>query len=120
MRILLTGATGFVGSTLIAPLLRAGDEVRALARDPSQLPAGPLVSVRGDLVTGEGLAEALDAVEVAYYLVHSMERPRPDSMERRQPDSAERLLAGGALGRAPFQLREREAALRFAEAARAA
>lgn len=72
MRILLTGVTGYVGSRLEPRLRRDGHELRALARDPSRVGA-PLPVVRGDVVTGAGLDEALDGVDAAYYLVHSME-----------------------------------------------
>jgi uncharacterized protein YbjT (DUF2867 family) len=73
VRVLVTGATGYVGGQLIPALLEAGHEVRALARDPDRadLPAGVEV-VKGDVLSGDGLDEALDGVDVAYYLVHSM------------------------------------------------
>src|ERR671937_2130498 len=71
---LVTGATGYVGGRLIERLLREGRAVRALARDPSLLEAPSEVkAVKGDLVSGRGLARALDGCDVAYYLMHSME-----------------------------------------------
>jgi uncharacterized protein YbjT (DUF2867 family) len=95
---LVTGATGYVGGRLIERLLREGRPVRALARDPSRLEAPPDVkAVKGDLVTGRGLDRALDGVDVAYYLVHSMEP------------------AAGADG--DFSSRDRTAAENFARAA---
>jgi uncharacterized protein YbjT (DUF2867 family) len=72
--VLLTGATGYVGGHLL-PLL-AGDtpgELRALVRAPERAPAAVRpYAVRGDAVSGEGLDAALDGVDVAYYLIHSM------------------------------------------------
>ena len=118
MRILVTGATGFVGSTLLPRLLAEGHEVRAFARDPARLPASAAIPFSGDLLTGEGLHAAADGVDVAYYLVHSMERPR--ASERSAATRAAATGTGRAMADARFELREREAALRFAEAAHAA
>ena len=108
MRVLLTGATGFVGSALLPQLLRAGLDVRAFARTPGRVAEGIEV-VQGDMVTGAGLSAALDGVDVAYYLVHSMESPTGAS-------------AGGAASGGPtgFEDRDRRAAEAFAAAARAA
>jgi uncharacterized protein YbjT (DUF2867 family) len=72
-RVLLTGATGYVGGELLPALLERGHSVRALTRDPSRarLPDGVEV-VAGDVVGATGLDEALDGIDVALYLVHSM------------------------------------------------
>jgi uncharacterized protein YbjT (DUF2867 family) len=84
MRILVTGATGFVGSTLTPRLLAEGHELRALTRDPIRARTvlaehlhgpGGIQMIRGDALTGAGLARALEGIEVAYYLIHSMESP---------------------------------------------
>jgi uncharacterized protein YbjT (DUF2867 family) len=76
-RILLTGATGYVGGSLLPILLEDGHHVRALARDEGRardsLPEEVEVA-EGDVVSGTGLTEALDGIGVAYYLVHSMGR----------------------------------------------
>lgn len=75
LRVLLTGATGAVGGRLLPLLLDAGHEVTCLVRDPARarLP-GEVRVVRGDVLSGAGLAEALAGAHVAYYLVHSMGR----------------------------------------------
>ncbi len=98
MRILVTGASGFAGSLLVGRLLSDGHTVRALGRDPVRVsaalaqasasrrpfadgatdPTGEVEVLRGDAVSGEGLATALAGVDVAYYLIHSMERPAGD------------------------------------------
>jgi uncharacterized protein YbjT (DUF2867 family) len=73
MRILLTGVSGFAGAALVPRLREEGHELRGFARDPRRVQVDvPLVT--GDAVTGEGLDEALDGVDVAYFLIHSMER----------------------------------------------
>ncbi|MGX6450163.1 NAD-dependent epimerase/dehydratase family protein, partial [Patulibacter sp. S7RM1-6] len=91
MRILVTGASGFAGSALIPPLRADGHDLRALAREPARV-AHDLPVVRGDVTTGAGLAEALDGIDVAYYLVHSMEHaPDGASFADREARSAERF-----------------------------
>ncbi|WP_150238818.1 SDR family oxidoreductase [Nocardiopsis quinghaiensis] len=73
---LVTGATGYIGGRLVPELLDAGYRVRCLARAPDKLRDQPwrdrVEVVRGDVVSGEGLDEALRDVATAYYLVHSM------------------------------------------------
>jgi uncharacterized protein YbjT (DUF2867 family) len=105
--ILLTGATGYIGGRLIAPLESTGRPLRLMARDPERLrPSHPPASfvprladptqlVRGDMFDPGSLAEALAGVDTAYYLVHSL---------------------GAAV--AEFPERERISAQNFAEAAR--
>ena len=66
--ILVTGATGYVGSQLVDELLERGERVRTLSRRG----AGKGDARKGDVLSGQGLPEALAGVDVAYYLVHSM------------------------------------------------
>jgi uncharacterized protein YbjT (DUF2867 family) len=111
MRILVTGVSGFVGARLVPRLRRDGHELRGFVRDPARVAAGvdvPLVV--GDAVSGAGLDAALDGIDVAYFLIHSME-PVTESAPGHQPPTA----AG-----ADFRTRERIAAERFAAAAQAA
>jgi uncharacterized protein YbjT (DUF2867 family) len=71
--VLVTGATGHVGSELISELRRRGVRgVRALVRDPSRPRLAGVDIRRGDALTGEGLVEALEGCALAYYLIHSM------------------------------------------------
>jgi uncharacterized protein YbjT (DUF2867 family) len=97
MNILVTGITGYVGSRLVPRLQRDGHTVRGFSRRPEAAGLGVPV-VTGDAVSDEGLEQALADIDVAYFLIHSME----PSLE------------------APFPARERQAARNFARAARAA
>ncbi|MCK9249304.1 MAG: NAD(P)H-binding protein [Solirubrobacteraceae bacterium] len=96
MRILVTGASGFVGTALIPALRRAGHDLRGLARDPGRV-SQRLPVVVGDVLTGAGLDEALDGIDVAYYLVHSMEASADGtSFSDRERASAERFADAAA------------------------
>jgi len=72
LNVLVTGATGFIGAALLPRLQREGHLVRAYARRPEAVTGGVAV-VAGDAVAGTGLDEALEGIDVAYYLIHSME-----------------------------------------------
>jgi uncharacterized protein YbjT (DUF2867 family) len=74
-RILLTGATGYVGGRLLPALETAGYSVRCLARRPESLQqrVGPNTEVvRGDCLDASSLQRAMEGVDAAYYMVHSM------------------------------------------------
>jgi len=73
MQILVTGTSGYIGAAVTKPLLAAGHDVRGFGRDPSRVKVEVPV-VKGDVVAGTGLEEALDGVDVAYFLIHSMEQ----------------------------------------------
>ncbi|HET7437607.1 MAG TPA: NAD(P)H-binding protein [Thermoanaerobaculia bacterium] len=66
-QILVTGATGTVGSEVVAQLLAAGADVRAMSRDPetAELPSG-VTAVRGDLTEPQSLAAALDGIDTLF------------------------------------------------------
>jgi uncharacterized protein YbjT (DUF2867 family) len=75
MRVLVTGATGFIGSHLIPELLAQGITVRALTRNAARYPAANGVEVaQGDVLDRASLAGALQRVDAAYYFVHSMSK----------------------------------------------
>jgi uncharacterized protein YbjT (DUF2867 family) len=74
-RILVTGGSGYVGGRLISLLERNGVGLRCMARRPETLRSrvSPTTEVvQGDVLQADSMTEALDGVETAYYLVHSM------------------------------------------------
>ena len=87
----MTGATGFIGQRLVPVLLREGWEVLALTRRPEEYDGEGTV-VGGDVGDPSTFAEALAQVDVAIYLVHSLDQ-------------------------ADFERRDREAAVGFGKAA---
>ena len=98
--VLVSGATGYVGGRLVPRLLEAGYRVRVLVRDPSRLQgrpwAGDVEIVGVDILQPESLPSAMEDVNVAYYLIHSMRET------------------------SEFEHRDLEAASNFGEAARIA
>jgi uncharacterized protein YbjT (DUF2867 family) len=75
LRVLLTGGTGYVGGRLLPLLERTGASIRCLARRPDALRPRVAAStevVAGDLLDPSSLERALEGIDVAYYLVHSM------------------------------------------------
>lgn len=79
MHALVTGATGFVGHHLAAALIDAGHDVAAMTRHPETY-TGPGAAISGDIGDEASLRAALEGRDVAYYLVHSLERK--DFIER--------------------------------------
>jgi uncharacterized protein YbjT (DUF2867 family) len=71
MRVLVTGASGFVGSRLCPELAKSGHEVLAMTRHPDRY-RGAGQAVRGDVQDAESVAAALRGCSAAYYLVHSL------------------------------------------------
>ncbi len=91
MRILLTGISGSIGAALAPALEREGHELRGLSRDPPRVRAPGLEVVRGDAISGAGLDAALHGVDVAYFLIHSMEGPAA-GFEERERASAQHFV----------------------------
>ena len=76
-RVLILGASGFVGSRLVRKLAGEGVRLRLMLRDPEKehvvIPDGADVEViKGDLLLADGLQKVLRGIHSAYYLVHSM------------------------------------------------
>nr|WP_233571474.1 SDR family oxidoreductase [Cellulomonas triticagri] len=94
----VTGVTGYVGGRLVPELLAAGYRVRALARRPERLRGRPWYDavevVQADASDAEQIRAALDGVDVAYYLIHSLGTGR--TFEQRDRSTA---LTFGAAAR---------------------
>jgi len=98
---LIAGSTGYIGRALALKLAEQGSAPRAMARDPARaadLAAAGCEVVEGDVLKPETLGPALEGVQTAYYLVHSM----------------------GRGGSGDFAANDRQAAANFAKAAKLA
>jgi uncharacterized protein YbjT (DUF2867 family) len=81
---LVTGATGFIGRRLAAALVQEGYDVRAMTRRP-ELYDGPGTAVGADVHDPDTLVDAVKGIDVAFYLVHSLD---DDDFERRDAAAA--------------------------------
>ena len=73
MKVLVAGASGFVGRRLVPALVEAGHEVRAMTRHPDTY-EGRGEAVHGDVHDAGSLDAALAGCDAAYYLVHSLDQ----------------------------------------------
>jgi uncharacterized protein YbjT (DUF2867 family) len=93
-KVLVTGATGFIGKRLVEALLEEGFRVRAVLRRPGITLPKDVETIPGDLLDRSSLDPVLAGIDTAFYLVHSM-----------------------AAGRAGFERRDRQAVENFVSAA---
>ena len=111
-RVLVTGASGFIGSRLCTALVQAGHDVSAMTRRPESY-SGAGQPIAGDITDPASLERALEGREAAYYLVHSLD---DDDFERKDAEAArafskaaaavglDRIIYLGGLGRDDAQL----------------
>jgi len=97
--IAVAGSTGYIGGLLCRRLCEEGRGVRALARTPSR--AGDLQQAgcevrQADVLEPETLGPALEGVEIAYYLVHSMGRGADGDFEARDEAGANNFASAAA------------------------
>jgi uncharacterized protein YbjT (DUF2867 family) len=95
LTVLVTGATGFIGSRLVRALVDEGHEVMAMTRRPDDYD-GPGEPVSGDVFDPGTLAGPMEGVDVAVYLVHSLD---DNDFERKDAEAARGFgLAAAASG----------------------
>lgn len=104
LQTLVTGVSGYVGAALVPRLIRDGHSVRGFARSAERVRAAGIELddlVLGDATTGAGLDRALDGIDVAYYLIHSMEGVGGAFVEteRRQADAFAHAAADAGVRR---------------------
>jgi uncharacterized protein YbjT (DUF2867 family) len=108
MKTLVTGVSGYVGAALGERLRRDGHAVRGFARSRARVTAAGVALddvVLGDMTTGAGLERALEGVDVAYYLIHSMEGAAAGAFadaELRSAEAFARAAAGAGLRRVVY------------------
>jgi len=88
MRVLITGATGYIGGRLVPRLLGLGHDVAVLVRDQSRFAGRPgsdqVQVIEGDLLSLEPNDDRLRGFDATYYLVHSITSGRGFEQRERQ------------------------------------
>lgn len=93
MRVLVTGASGFVGGHLITRLLSDGHEVVGLSRTPRSSARTCLSWARGDVASGDGLADAAAGVDAVVHLVGVIRETRQLTFEAVHVDGTRNVLS---------------------------
>ena len=104
MRCLVTGATGYIGGRLAPRLVEEGHEVRCMTRSASRLRDVPWADrvevVEADALDEDSLGPALDGVDVAYYLIHSIDTGSQfEDTDRKAAQSFARAAKAAGVGR---------------------
>jgi uncharacterized protein YbjT (DUF2867 family) len=84
MKILVSGATGYIGSKLVERLVASGHEITCMVRDVVRVTSAHQGAriVIADCLQPQSLTCAMEGIDVAYYLVHSMSAGSSDFRQR--------------------------------------
>ncbi|MGA7838309.1 MAG: NAD(P)H-binding protein, partial [Ignavibacteriaceae bacterium] len=93
MKILLTGATGYIARRLLPVLIKNGQEVICCVRDKSRMdsqkyPSGQVKIIEVNFLDKESLSNIPENIDAAYYLIHSMSSDSNDDFEKLETISA--------------------------------
>ncbi|MFK4548031.1 UDP-glucose 4-epimerase [Streptomyces tendae] len=92
MTILITGATGLVGTRLLPRLRDAGLDCRALVRPGKEVPAG-VATAEGDLLDSSSLPQAVEGIDAVVHLAAVLRTPDPALIQRVNVEGTHNLIA---------------------------
>ncbi len=105
MKVLVTGATGYIGGRIVTPLLERGHDVRVMVRDPRRIAGRPwadrVEAVAADVADPASLERACGGMDAAYYLIHQMAAGR-DFVERDRAAARSFAAAARSLSRVVY------------------
>ena len=92
MTVLVTGATGLVGTRLLPRLVAAGIDCRALVRGDKPVPEG-VTTIKGDILKPDSLAAAVDGVDAIIHLAAVLRTNNPEDIWRANVEGTGNLIA---------------------------
>jgi uncharacterized protein YbjT (DUF2867 family) len=103
MKVVVFGASGYVGGRLIPELLSRNHEVRAVSRNSESLADNPwhdeVEIFEADLLDPDSIGPALEGMDAAFYLVHAIGNDDFQQLDRRAAENMREAADGSSLGR---------------------